>query len=159
MHVADLGCGNNGAFLFLASRLVGAGGRVYAVDIMKPVLERMRSLAQTEHASNVMTVWSDLEVYGATKITEHSIDVALLINVLFQSNNRAAILKEAARLIKSGGRLLVLDWKKTAAPMGPSVEKRIDRDEAIKIGQTSGFELIGEFEPGPYHYALIFAKQ
>lgn len=158
MHLADLGCGNNGAFLFIASRLVGDSGRVYAVDIMKPVLERMRSIAQAEHAGNVMTVWSDLEIFGATKIPQNSLDRALLINVLFQSKKKGSIIKEAARLLKHGGRLLVVDWKKSAAPLGPALTSRVDREELIDIAKASGFELLNEFEAGKYHFALIFVK-
>jgi len=92
MRVADLGCGTSGHFVFPAAKIVGVHGLVYAVDILKPLLESVARRARQENINNVATVWSDLEVYRATKIETESIDVALLINVLFYSQKRADIL-------------------------------------------------------------------
>jgi ubiquinone/menaquinone biosynthesis C-methylase UbiE len=47
-----------------------------------------------------------VERYGATRIAPGSVDVAILKNVLYQSLDKPSMFKEAARLLKTGGRLL-----------------------------------------------------
>ena len=158
MKVADLGCGAVGHYVFPASRLVGKEGKVYAVDIMKLVLENIEKRAHLENLENIATVWSDLERYGAAKIESGTLDAAFLFNTLFQTKDRAAVLKEAARLLKVGGKLAVVDWLSTGAPFGPPVEGRVDPFWVETEADKLGLHLLTRFSPGQYHYGLIFEK-
>jgi len=158
MKVADLGCGASGHFVFPSARIVGKKGIVYAVDIMKTILQTIEKRAKLENMQNVRTVWSDLEIFGATKIEAGSLDTAYLINTLYQSKKRMEIIREAARLLKKSGKLIVVEWKSTASPFGPSVEDRVDK-ELLKTGSAKlGFSIEEEFEAGEYHYGVIFGK-
>jgi len=159
MRVADLGCGARGYFTLQAAKMVGTKGIVYAVDILKSALSAVESNARLHGLPNIRTVWSDLEKYGATKLPEQYIDLALLMNILFQVKDRETVLKEAIRLIKPSGKLLIADWKKTGAPFGPPVEERCSPEEVKRIVGGLGLKLLKEFEAGPYHYALLFAKE
>ena len=98
--VADLGCGSSGHFVFPSAKLVGKKGIVYAVDILRTTLETVNKRARIENLANIKTVWSNLEIFGATKIEAGSLDVGLLINTLYQSHKRAEILRESIRLLK-----------------------------------------------------------
>jgi Methylase involved in ubiquinone/menaquinone biosynthesis len=158
MRVADLGCGTSGHFVFPAAKIVGVHGLVYAVDILKPLLESVARRARQENINNVATVWSDLEVYRATKIETESIDVALLINVLFYSQKRADILREAIRLLKKGGNLLVVEWEETSLPFGPTPEKRVRVEQLKKVAEKLGLKIEDEFDAGEYHYGVLFSK-
>ena len=158
MVVADLGCGARGYFALQTGKMVGKNGLVYAVDILKPALQSVESIARLHDIQNIKTVWSDLEVYGATKIIAESVDFCLLINILFQSKKQGAIIKEAIRLLKKDARLLVIDWKKTGAPFGPPIEDRILPEQVKKWTEEKGLKLEKEFEAGPYHYGLVFKK-
>lgn len=158
MTVADLGCGNLGYFAMSAARIVGRKGTVYAVDILKSVLNSVGNLARQQGFDNVKIIWSNLEIVGATKIPVASVDIALLHNVLFQSTDDAMVLKEAARLTKRGGKLMIIDWTKIASPFGPPIADRTNPTEIKSMAQAAGFKLIEEFEAGPYHYGLIFIK-
>ncbi len=80
--VADLGCGTSGHFVFPAAHLVGPKGKVYAVDILKSVLQAIDSRTRLEGVDNVEAVWSDLERAGGLKITPGSVDLTLLLNIL-----------------------------------------------------------------------------
>jgi ubiquinone/menaquinone biosynthesis C-methylase UbiE len=159
MKVADFGCGNSGLFVFSAASYVGESGTVYAVDILKSVLEAIKSRISFENIVNVVPVWTDLEVYGAAKIPDVTLDVALLINTLHQSGERGGIVREAARMIKSGGKLLIVDWKKTQIPFGPPVERRVDKEQIIMACIEAGLELKKDFDAGMYHFGLVFVKK
>lgn len=159
MKVADLGCGASGHFVFPAAGLVGRSGVVYAVDILKTVLETMNRRIKQENADNIKTVWSNLEVFGATKIEAGSLDVCMLVNTLYQSHKRVEILRETIRLLKKGGKLVVVEWKNVALPFGPPPEERV-KPELLKTGGAKlGLHHDSDFFAGKYHYGLIFIKQ
>jgi ubiquinone/menaquinone biosynthesis C-methylase UbiE len=157
-RVADLGCGALGHFVFPASELVGPNGKVYAVDIQRDVLAQVEKTAKQNHAFNIECVWSDIDQYGAAKIENGSLDLTLLINNLFLSQNRPELVREIARLAKPGGRVVVVEWKAIATPLGPDVKSRMSPEEAKQIFQTPLLKLEEEFEAGPYHYGIVYTR-
>jgi ubiquinone/menaquinone biosynthesis C-methylase UbiE len=158
MAVADLGCGSSGHFVFSTSEMVGKHGRVYAVDILKTVLADIERRAKLENIDNIIPVWSNLEVFKATKIESGSLDIALLINTLYQSHKRGEIMREAVRLIKKGGRLLVVDWKATSSPFGPPSNERVKPELVKASAKKLGLIEEQEFEAGQYHFGVLFSK-
>ncbi len=157
-RVADLGCGSLGHFVFPAAQLVGAQGAVYAVDVQRSVLDQIERRAKDQQFWNVFPVWSDIDVFGATRIDEGSLDLTLLINNLYLSQNKPQLLREMARLARPGSRIVVVEWKTTASPLGPAPDKRIDAEEAKKVLESPLIEYHDSFEAGPYHYGLIYYR-
>ncbi len=157
-RVIDLGCGALGHFIFPAARLVGGQGAVYAVDIQSAVLERIEQLAREEQLWNIYPIWADIDVYNSVRVAVRSLDLTLLVNNLFLSQAREQLVREMARLTKSGGRLLVIDWKTISTPLGPPIDQRIDAEEAKSILHSPLFSLAEEFEAGEYHYGLIYLR-
>ena len=157
-RLADLGCGGAGHFIIPAAQLVGDSTIVYAVDIMKSVLRSVTSKATIEGVNNIKPVWSNLEVLNATKIPGQSLDFSLLINILFQSKDDESIIREAVRLLKPGGKLLIIDWNNVPTTIGPGVEDRITPAEIKTIAKKLNLNLIDEFDAGNYHFGLIFTK-
>jgi ubiquinone/menaquinone biosynthesis C-methylase UbiE len=158
MTVADLGCGTTGHFVFPASDIVGRRGTVYAVDIMKVALEAIKKRVLEENRMNIITVWSDLEIFGATKIESSSLDRALLINTLYQSHKRAEILRETVRMMKSKAKLVVVEWKSISIPFGPPPEERVNMNQLVIGARKLGLEMEEEFFVGQFHYGLLFVK-
>ena len=158
MRIGDLGCGGHGQFTIHAAKTTGAEGVVYAVDILTPALEEIAKKARLEGVRNIKTIWSDLERPEATTIAAGTLDAAYLVNVLFQSRQHGNILKEAARLLTRGGRLLIVDWKNVAAPFGPPKASRVNPDAIIQLAEAAALQLEGTFEAGPYHFGVVFIK-
>jgi ubiquinone/menaquinone biosynthesis C-methylase UbiE len=157
-QVAELGCGNFGFFVFPLARLVGRQGKVYAVDILKPTLEEIKKETKKNNLPQVATVWSNLEIFKATDIETNSLDRALLVNVLHQSEKKIEILREAIRLLKRGGKLTIIEWKNIDMPLGPPPEKRVKLESLKTAIPKIGLSITEEFEAGPYHYGLILTK-
>ena len=156
--VAELGCGNFGFFTFPLARLVGRNGKVYAVDILKSSLTEIKTRALKENLPQIIPIWSNLEIYKGTAIEAGGLDAALLINILHQSDKRADILREAFRMLKTGGKLLIVDWNNNDSPLGPAPDRRLKLD-ALKAAVTRlGFDIKEEFAAGPYHYGLLLKK-
>lgn len=159
MKVADLGCGALGHFVFPTAKVVGKKGKMYAVDILKTILENLQKRAKQEGLDNIIEmVWTDLEIFGATKIESGSLDVAMLINTLYQSHKRVEILRESIRMLKKDGKLLVVEWENIATPLGPPAEERVKSESLVSAAPKLGLKLEEEFEAGQYHYGLIFTK-
>jgi len=157
-RVAELGCGNFGFFVWPLARLVGRGGLVYAVDILKPTLDEIKREATKDNLPQVKTVWSNLEIFKATAVENNSLDGALLVNTLHQSDKKIEILREAIRLLKRGGKLLIVDWTDIDSPLGPEPAKRVKVEALRAAAPKIGLELKEEFRAGPYHYGLILIK-
>lgn len=158
MKIADLGCGN-GYFTLTAAQIVGGHGQVYAVDIMKSCLETIKREAQRHNLLNIKTVWSNLEILGATKIPVGLLDFVLVIHALYQSQHRQNFLQEAIRFLKSGGKLLIIDWKKNNIPLGPPLNQRVGVEEIKNLlNNNNQLKFLEEFVPGEYHYGLLYEK-
>jgi len=102
-QVLDFGCGPGGYILPVA-KLIGASGKIYALDVNPAAILTVKSLA-ARHKLNVETVLSD----GATGLPDGSIDVALLYDVLHHLKNPGAVLAELRRVLKPDGILSVSD--------------------------------------------------
>jgi len=156
--VADFGCGTLGHYVFPAAKLVGPEGEVYAVDILKSVLDGIESRRKMEGATNVTPLWGDIERPKGVRLEDGSMDLVILANNLFMSKNKPAIFQEIARVLKSSGKLAIAEWKSTGASLGPDPEALVPRETARQLAEAAGFQTEKSFDPGKYHYGLILAK-
>jgi ubiquinone/menaquinone biosynthesis C-methylase UbiE len=154
MNAAEFGCGTADFAIKLAGRL--NKGKVYALDILEEKLSALKGRLNREHITNITTILCDVETERGSTLPDQSLDLVLIPNILFQSENKIAIIKEAQRVLKPRGQLLVIDWlKKIHRGHG---EHLISPDEVKKMAATLWLTLKKEFTPGEYHYALIFTK-
>jgi SAM-dependent methyltransferase len=105
LRVADIGCGE-GYLTIEASRWAA---RVVAIDRSDVVLKRARALAARRRVRNVIWKRGELE---RLPLRDASVDVALLSQALHHAADPARALTEAARILRPGGRLLVLDLRR-----------------------------------------------
>ena len=154
MIVADFGSGSGGWVMPLAKKI--EDGIVYAIDILEEPLSALGSRMTLEKIRNVRTIRSNVENKNGSTLSSSSADLVLLTNLLFQIENKKGVFTEAKRILKNGGKILVVDWKEDS-PQGPQ-EGRVSEKEVKKIAEEFGFNLEKEFEAGIYHYGLIFGK-
>jgi ubiquinone/menaquinone biosynthesis C-methylase UbiE len=152
---AEFGCGS-GKFSFLLAKKL-AQGRVYAIDIQSEPLSVLESRAQSEGIYNIQTIHSDLERGNGSNLPAGSLDVVLIPNLLFQVDDKKAVLEEAARILKTGGQILIVDWK-PEADLNIGKQGRVSVSEIKKIVKDLPLELSAEFEAGSYHWGLVFTK-
>lgn len=157
MKVADFGCGA-GHVGILSAQKIGKDGMLTAIDIMEDKLDSMRARAKASGLDNVETKRANLEVLGATGLGDGSQDMVLLVNILFQSTKKPDILKETKRVLKTGGTVVVVDWKKDTGGFGPPKELRTEAEAMQAMFVAEGFVLQKPFNAGQFHYGLIFSK-
>lgn len=156
MYVADFGTERTGHLVFPAAVAVGKNGLVYAVDVLKSVLESISKRAELESLLNIHTIWSDLE-QGKTAIPKKSLDVIFLVNTLSFSHNPSLILQEAQRLLREKSRLVIVDWKKKVnAAFGPHDDNVLDFSLIKQWALQEGFQIQEEFSVGKFHHGIVF---
>lgn len=156
-QVADLGCGT-GYFTIALAKVVGKNGIVSAVDVMLEPLESVRARAEAMGLNTIRTIRADLEVLGGTKIPDNSQDLSLLANTMFQSQKKEAMLAEAVRMLKPGGRLVVIEWKKGVNGFGPPDALRTDEEAMRALAIAAGVRFERTIETGAFYYGQVYIK-
>lgn len=155
MIVADFGCGHGHFSIPLAK--MAPNGKIYAIDIIKSALEVVKSQAELEKISNIETRHSNLEISGNSKLENGSVDIVLLRNILFQSEKKEEIIKEADRILKEQGRMILIEWI-PGASLAPKEGWLITDEQAQKLVENQGWTLDTELEIDNQHYGMIFKK-
>lgn len=104
LDVADIGCGEG----YLTLEAARWARTVYAIDRSEQVLARARALAARRRVTNVHWKKGDL---ARLPLGNASVDVALLSQALHHATDPRQALAEAVRILRPGGRVLVLDLR------------------------------------------------
>jgi ubiquinone/menaquinone biosynthesis C-methylase UbiE len=151
----DIGCGE-GFFTIPAARLVGLSGKVFGLDTNANAIEDLRRKASAEGLNNI-----ELKVGAAEEILlcQDCADMIFLGTVLHDFQNPSQVLKIVRQMIKPEGKLVNLDWKKTAMNMGPPPAIRFDEATASRLIESAGFKVTTVKDSGPYHYIIVAAPR
>ncbi len=154
MKVVDLGAGS-GFYSIESAKRVGASGKIYAVDVQKNLLERLRSVALAQGLKNIEVVWGNAEKIGGTKLKDAIADRAIVSNILIQVAKQDDFALEVKRLVKPGGKILVIEWNEAShIPRGTIISAA----KAQTLFEKNGFKLEQSFPAGNSHYGLILAR-
>ena len=105
--VLDVGCGP-GTFSIAMAKMVGASGKVIAVDVQEEMLQILRKkAAQLGLESRIVTHKNDPDRIGVAE----KVDFALAFYMVHEVPNSEAFLKEIVSLLKPKGKLLVVEPK------------------------------------------------
>lgn len=150
--IADIGAGS-GYFTFRLARHVGENGRVYAVDVSPEMILHLNRRIRDLEIKSVVTV---LAAADDPLLADGSVDRFFICNTWHHIENRARYLALLKKMLRPGGEVIMLDFKKEETPAGPPLEMRIDRADLVEEMKESGFILAKEHTFLPYQYFLVF---
>jgi predicted methyltransferase len=150
--IADIGAGS-GYFTVRLARAVGEKGRVYAVDVSPDMILHLNRRIRDLDLKNVVTVLCAPE---DPLLADASVDRFFICDTWHHVGGHAKYLALLKKMLKPGGQVVMVDFKKTETPLGPPQEMRIDRDDLVKEMEKNGFRLDAEHTFLPYQYFLVF---
>jgi ubiquinone/menaquinone biosynthesis C-methylase UbiE len=158
--VLDLGSGA-GIDCFLAAREVGPMGRVIGVDMTPAMLERARANRAKVNAANVEFRLGEIE---HLPVADASVDAIISNCVVNLSPDKPQVFREALRVLKPGGRLVVSDLVLTR-PLGEELQRNVDlyvgcvagasqKDEYLRLIREAGFRDVRIVEQRGYSVGM-----
>ncbi len=153
--LADIGAGS-GYFTFRFARRVGESGRVYGVDINADMILYMNRYIRDKKVKNVTTI---LSVPDDPLLPDVKINRFFICNTWHHVGNRPHYIALMKKMLKPGGQIVVLDYKKEPLPVGPPPEMKMAREEVIREMEAGGFKLAKEHAFLPYQYFLVFTPR
>lgn len=127
--VLDLGSGG-GIDVLLSARRVGAGGKVYGLDMTDEMLELARDNQRKAGVQNVEFLKGDIQ---AIPLPSNSVDVVISNCVINLAPDKTQVLAEAFRVLKPGGRFAVSD-----VVVRGQVSPALRRDMELWVGCIAG---------------------
>lgn len=157
MTIADFGSGS-GFYSIEAARALASTGHVYAIDMQKDLLVRLKNTAHKEGLYNIDVIWGDIEKVGGTQLADNSMDLIMLCNIMFQLTDKKGALSEVRRVLASGGRVLLVDWSDSFGGIGPHKGHVFSKVDAESLFEGAGFSKDRELQAGSHHYGFLYKK-
>jgi len=160
--VLDLGSGA-GFDAFLSAQRVGKSGRVIGVDMTIEMLAKAKENAKKGGYNNVEFRLGEIE---KLPVEDNSVDVIISNCVINLSPDKKTVFKEAYRVLKTGGRLMVSDLvlaKELPKEIKDSVEAyvgclagAIKKDEYLRLISLAGFHDVKVINESSYPVDAMF---
>ncbi|WP_319577031.1 class I SAM-dependent methyltransferase [uncultured Desulfobacter sp.] len=156
--VLDLACGK-GIYSMFLSEIIGDTGLVYAVDLWQEGLQLLDKEIEDKNINNILPMLNDAT--AEIEIDDYSVDVCLMATVLHdfeEMNKSGAVLEQMKTILKPGGHLAVIEFKKIDGPPGPPKKIRLSEDETEKMVAGYGFRTVRTEDIGEYNYLMLFKE-
>ena len=142
---AELGAGPG----YYTKHIVKHVAKLYAVDKNSGFVKYAK---RTVRSNKIIFLEEDS---SRTSIPSKSVDVVILANA-FHDMDREATKTEIYRILKSNGRVIIVDWRKTGSENGPPLRLRMDVEDYLNCFSKLSAKV--HFEVGPFHYGIVLGQ-
>lgn len=157
MAVADIGAGT-GLFSLLFAEEVGPRGKVYAVDVSREFVDNIVRRAREQGLENIFGV---VNTQTSTELPPAAVDLAFLSDTYHHFERPAAMLVSIHRALRPGGRLVVIDFERSAGRSSAWVlgHVRADKAQVKREIEAAGFRLIEDRPLLEENFFLVFGRR
>lgn len=128
---------------------------VYACDTAPELTEWMETNIPATYEGRIRVIRSE---ENSIPLADGIANLVYMINLHHELDAPLTMLKECWRLLKPGGSILIIDWKKEETPMGPPVSIRISPKAVNEQLQQADFQIVTEHDLLEYHYFFTATK-
>ena len=129
-------------------------GKVYACDISDDMLAWMKSNIPEKYAGAVIP--TEMEE-SAVPLPDGCADLVYMINLHHELEDPKRLMAETHRLLKSGGKIMIIDWDERA-PFGPPPSIRVSEATLYAQMEDAGYVDIRRYDDLPYSHFLVAEK-
>lgn len=149
--VADVGAGT-GYFSLPLARAIGVRGKLYAIDAQQEMLALIHRKLDEAALANIELVHAEADQTG---LPASGCNLFFLANIWHEIKDKVAVLEEARRTLKKGGKIAILDWRPDVDPEhGPPLAHRVDPSRAMEDLRSAGFEQLATANIGRYSWLV-----
>ena len=152
--VADVGAGS-GYMTVKLSKKVGPQGKVYATDIQQGMLDLLNKRLVKSKITNVTTV---LGTQDDPRLPPDALDLVIMVDVYHELSQPQVMLGKIRASLKSGGRLVLLEYRKEDPDVPIRPEHKMSVADAKLEVEAEGFKLTKTNEDLPRLHIVIFTK-
>lgn len=150
--LCDMGCGN-GYYTIPMARQTGEDGRVFAVDIQKPMLEMLEEAAVEAGVSNIEM---RLGTVVDPRLPEASIDLMLVVDVYHEMSHPEEMLAAIRRSLTEDGRLVLVEFRAEDPSVPIKPLHKMSKKQILKELTANGFKLADDFDGLPMQHMMTF---
>ncbi|PLY05540.1 MAG: class I SAM-dependent methyltransferase [Desulfuromonas sp.] len=126
----------------------------YACDLSVSMIDWMTENISPQHPDIIPVKTEE----SAIPLADSLANLTFMINLHHELDDPTAVLNEAHRLLKPGGEIFIVDWKKEEMPQGPPVEIRFLPEQVESQLENAGFSAIRSFNDLPKDFLVIGVK-
>lgn len=151
--VADIGAGTG----FFALRLAPKAQKVIAIDIDSRFMNYLDSVKVMELPENIQNrLEPRLGLPDDPRLAANEVDIVIIVNTYMWIKNKPEYLNTLKKGLISGGKLLIIDFKKKRTPIGPYTKDRVPLHEVEEQLYAAGYTNIETNDTAlDYQYILI----
>lgn len=150
--LVEIGAGT--AFFSIAFLEEARARKLYACDVSELMIDWVLANVVPGHPE-VVPVKTEEET---VPLQDRIADLVFMINLHHELQDPASLMRESFRLVKPGGYVLVIDWKKEKMKEGPPVEIRCESQSVGKELITAGFNEIAYTDNLEKHFIVCGKK-
>lgn len=152
MVLCDIGAGS-GIFSFPATEI--SSNLIYALEISDSMIELLESRALERKTKNLIIKKVDSQ---ALPLDENICDMAIMVTVLHELEDKENMLSEIKRVLKDNGKLVVIEFHKRETPMGPPPDHRISEEYVEELCNSNGLKTLEKIWLSDNFYVIVFGK-
>lgn len=141
VFIVDIGAGTG--LLSVAFARLAPGATVYAADLSDEMLVWMRAHIPADVGDRVVPVRSE---ESSVPLPDAAADLVTMIALYHELEDPEASLTETLRLLRAGGRLLIVDWKRDDSIEGPPMAMRVAVADIMAAVERAGFADVASHE-------------
>lgn len=150
--IVDLGAGTG--FFSIAFLQKSGFSKIYACDVSEVMISWMIENVSPEHP-NIIPVKTEEH---STPLDNEIADLVFMINLHHELENPSMTIEESNRILKPGGKIFIVDWKKKEMPEGPPVKIRYLPEKVKEQLENAEFKGVDIYEDLQKHFLVVGTK-
>ncbi len=151
--LVEIGAGT--AFFSIAFLKLFNPATLYACDLSETMINWMKANAAPHHP-NIIPVQNE---EFSVPLDDGIADLVFMITLHHELENPTVMLEESHRLLKPGGEIFIVDWKKVEMDQGPPSRIRCTPEQVKDPLIQAGFSGVSVFNDMPKHFLVVGQKR